>query len=172
MIWATRGGVVIGLAFLVWQVILWWPGPKAFKKGFGPAAKQVARLLPFVAGWAYGALGILSVAGLIGWAFDTALWIANWLGDAANWLGVGAKAGVTSRGTYVPLTDDGSCMVVLFTVAFCAILKFRPNVADDLKRGAGSGLCLGTSASIAGFAAVPLAQGTNHLGMLTFGYFV
>lgn len=169
MIWATRGAVTIGLGFMIWQWIAWWPGKKAFLK---QPVQRLLKLLPFVAGWAYGALGVLSVAGLIGWAFDAALWAANWLGDTANWLGVGAKAGVSSRGAYLPLTDDGSCLVVLMTIAFIAVVKLRPAIAPELKRGAGSGLCLGTSSSIAGLAAVPLAQGTNQLGMLTFGYFV
>lgn len=169
MIWATSGAVTAGLCLLGWYVISWWPGRKALmgKKKVG----YILQLLPFLFGWAYGALGVLSVMGLIGWGFDSALWIANWLGDAANWLAVGAKAGQTSRGTYVPLTDDGGRFVVILTVCLLAVLKFRPAIAQELKWGIGSGLCLGTSSSIAGLAAVPLAQAANDLGAIVFAWF-
>lgn len=169
MIWATSGAVTVGLSLLGYYLISWWPGRKALmgKKKIG----YLLQLLPFLAGWAYGALGVLSVLGLIGWAFDTALWIANWLGDAANWLAVGAEAGQTSRGTYVPLTDDGGRTVVILTVLVLGVLKFRPAIAQEMKWGIGSGLCLGTSSSIAGMAAVPLAQGTNELGAVVFAWF-
>lgn len=168
MIWATSGAVTIGLALLGYYLISWYPGLKPLRKKPFPYARQ---LIPFILGWAYGALGVLSVLGLIGWGFDTALWVANWLGDAANWLAVGAKAGQTSRGAYVPLTDDGGRMVVILTVCVWAALKFRPAIAQELKWGIGSGLCLGTSSSIAGLAAVPLAQGTNELGEIVFRWF-
>lgn len=169
MIWATSGAVTIGISLIAYYLISWWPGRKALT-----GKKKIAylgQLVPFAFAWAFGALGILSVAGLIGWTFDTVLWISNWLGDAANWLAVGAEAGHTSRGTYVPLTDDGSRIVVFLTVIFLALVKFRPALSQELKWGAWSGLCLGTSSSVAGLAAVPLAQGVNELGRVVFAWF-
>lgn len=166
MIWATRGGVAIGLCILAYHLMEWYPGLKALK-----GKKKMAYagdLLPFFLAWAYGALGILSVMGLVGWAFDTALWALNWLGDAAGYIGVGAKAGQSSRGAYLPLTSDGSWLVLILTAVFLAARK-KTTYATVLNRGALCGLTLGTSAGIAGFAAVPLAQGANQAGALLFG---
>ena len=168
MIWATRGGVTIGMCVLLWHLIEWWPGMKALKDR-KRLLLAVADLLPFLLAWAYGALGILSVMGLIGWGFDAALWAINWLGDVAGFIGVGAKAGQTSHGDYLPLTSDGSWMVVLFTVAFIGVRAKTENLGTCLTRGAVSGLCLATSAGVAGLAAVPLAQGANEAGAVLFG---
>lgn len=166
MIWATLGGVTIGLGILIWYLIEWFPGKKALMKDpFG----RITSLLPFLFGWAYGALGVLSVGGLIGWVFDSALWITNWLGDAALWLGVGAEAGVSSRGTYLPLTTYGSCAVLLATVAIVAVIKFR-RCGRDVKLGTWCGAALGTSGGVAGLAAVPLAQGANWMGEIVSAY--
>lgn len=165
MIWATRGGVAIGLIVLVYHLIEWYPGVKALKK---KPFTYAGDLLPFTAAWAYGMLGILSVMGFIGWAFDTTLWVMNWLGDVAGWIGVGAEAGQTSRGEYLPLTSDGSWIVLLLTAAWLAARK-KGVYRKSLDRGALCGLCLGTSAGVAGLAAVPLAQGANDLGTMVFG---
>lgn len=171
MIWATRGGVVVGLCILIWHVMEWWPGLAAFrgkKVTMRRRLELIGGLLPFGYGWAYGALGTLAVMGLIGWGFDTALWAANWLGDAAGFLGVGERPGQMSKGVVVPLTSDGNWMVLILTVFTVAFIKFRPS-GDAVKLGVGSGLCLGTSAGVAGLTAVPLAQGVNALGGIVFG---
>ena len=94
MIWATLGGVTIGLALLIRHLIAWWPGLKSLQSS---PLQHAGALLPFIAAWCYGALAILTVGGLIGWAADTTLWITNWLGDAALVWGVGGQAGVTIR---------------------------------------------------------------------------
>lgn len=165
MIWATAGGVTIGLGILAWYLISWFPGKKPL---LSDPLTHVARLLPFVFGSAYGTLGILTVGGLIGWIFDTTLWIANWLGDVALMIGVGASAGVSAQGRYLPLTSLGSLAVFLLTVIVVAIIKKRPS-GDDVKKGVLCGACLGTSAGIAGLAAVPLAQAANWLGGVVYG---
>lgn len=165
MIWATVGGVTIGLCILGYMLIEWWPGKK---KLMADPLESAAALIPFVFGWAYGALAILTVGGLIGWAFDTALWIANWLGDAALYLGVGASAGVNSRGSYLPLTSLGSCAVAILTVIVLAVIKKR-KCGPEVKKGMLCGMCLGTSAGVAGLAAVPLAQTANWLGVTVYG---
>ena len=165
MIWATAGGVTVGLAILIHFVIAWYPGKKPLLKR---PLDHVGRLLPFVFGWAYGALGTLTVMGLIGWAFDTALWAANWLGDAVLWLGVGESPGQISHGAVQPLTAVGNFTVVLLTAAVIALIKYRPS-GSEIKKGVLSGLCLGTSAGVAGLTAVPLANAVNALGTVVYG---
>jgi len=166
MIWATLGGVTIGLALLVRHVVQWWPGAAGLRKD---PARHAAGLLPFLAAWCYGVLAILTVGGLIGWIADTTLWITNWLGDAALVWGVGGQAGQTSRGTaYLPLTQTGGAIVLILTVALVAAVK-KSSRGSELKAGAWCGICLGTSAGIAGFAAVPLAQAANWAGQTVYG---
>ncbi|HEX6518317.1 MAG TPA: hypothetical protein VF049_22340 [Nocardioidaceae bacterium] len=166
MIWATLGGVTIGLALLIRHLIHWWPGLKALQTA---PVDHLGRLLPFLAAWAYGVLAILTVGGLIGWIADTTLWISNWLGDAALVWGVGGQAGQTTRGTgYLPLTQTGAGIVLLLTVALVAAIK-KSSRGADLKSGAWCGICLGTSAGVAGFAAVPLAQAANWAGGALYG---
>lgn len=162
----TIGGVTIGLAILIHYGVGWWPGHKALRKDPAGAA---SRLLPFLVAWSYGVLAILGVGGLVGWAADTALWISNWLGDAALVWGVGGKSGQSAAGSgYLPLTQTGGALVLLLTVALVAAVK-KSRHGSDIKRGAWCGICLGTSAGVAGFAAVPLAQAANWTGALVYG---
>ena len=165
MIWATAGGVTVGLCILVWHLIEWWPGLKQLQDRPLPYAGD---LLPFVVAWCYGVLGVLTAMGLIGWAFDTALWASNWLGDAALYIGVGEAPGRVSQGVYAPLTGLGNCAVLLATVCMVAAIKFTP-AGKALKRGTWCGLCLGTSAGVAGLTAVPLAEAANWLGATVYG---
>lgn len=165
MITVTLGGVTVGLCILGWYLIKWYPGPEKFmKRPLG----YIRQLLPFVLAWVYGCLGILCVMGLVGWAFDAALWASNWLGDAALWLGVGENPQQVAAGSYVPLTAFGNCVVLLATVCMVAAIKFR-SCGTDLKLGMWCGLTLGTSASLAGTVAVPIAEGVNALGGLIYG---
>ncbi|MFD9374680.1 hypothetical protein ACFWBH_03915 [Streptomyces sp. NPDC059999] len=162
----TIGGVTVGLAILVHYLTTWWPGLKPLRKEL---AKQAAALLPFLLAWAYGVLTILGVGGLIGWIADTTLWISNWLGDVALVWGVGGQAGQNvARATYIPLTQTGGALVLIFTAGLLAAVK-KSQHGPAIKRGAWCGICLGTSAGVAGFAAVPLAQGVNWLGATAFG---
>ncbi|MEU2111838.1 hypothetical protein [Streptomyces sp. NPDC019507] len=166
MIVVTLGGVTVGLAILVRFVITWWPGTKSLR---GNPLPHLSGLLPFLAAWAYGVLTILGIGGLIGWAADTALWASNWLGDVALVAGVGGQTGQVARGAqYLPLTQTGTALVLLLTVAVVTAVK-RSRYGRDIKMGAWCGLCLGTSAGIAGMAAVPLAQATNWAGQALYG---
>lgn len=168
MNYVTFGGVTIGLCVLMYQVATWWPGTKRLRSKPLP---QLALLLPFVLGWAYGVLAILGVGGLIGWAADTALWISNWLGDVALVWGVGGTTGQSATGTdYLPLTQTGSGVLLILTIVMVATVK-KSAYGRPLKLGTWSGICLGTSAGIAGFAAVPLAQAANWLGEHVYGAF-
>jgi hypothetical protein len=167
MIWATLGGVTIGLAVLIRHLIDWWPGVKAIQAS---PLGHLASLAPFLIAWCYGVLGILTFAGLIGFLFDAALWATNWLGDVALVWGVGVPVGTPANNaaTYLPLTRTGSAVVVLLTVGIFGAMK-RAAWKRDIKRGMWCGLGLGTSAGIAGFAAVPLAQAVNWAGTTLYG---
>lgn len=166
MIWATLGGVTVGLAVLIHHLIDWWPGPKTLTKD---PVRQAARLAPFLIAWCYGVLGVLTVGGLVGFVFDAALWATNWLGDVALVWGVNGPVGTPSRtSTYLPLTKAGSGIVLLLTVGILGARKKSP-WRSDINRGMWCGLGLGTSAGIAGFAAVPLAEAVNWLGATVYG---
>lgn len=164
MIGVTIGGVTIGISILLYVLIKWYPGRKALMKKPVP---HLTALAPFLLAWCYGALGVLTVMGLIGWAFDAALFISNWLGDAALWLGVGEKPGQAAQGVYLPLTTFGNCAVLIMTVAAIAAVKFTSS-GHLIKLGIWCGLCLGTSSSVAGLAAVPLAQAVNWIGSVVY----
>lgn len=165
MISVTLGGVTVGLCILGWYLIKWYPGWARLKKK--PVA-HLSQLLPFVLAWIYGCLGVLCVMGLVGWAFDAALWASNWLGDAALWLGVGENPRQVAAGSYVPLTGFGNCIVFLATVIMLAAIKYR-GCGPELKAGMWCGLTLGTSASLSGTVAVPLATAVNSIGQLVYG---
>lgn len=160
----TVGGVSIGLAILGRFLTLWWPGRKALTGKH--AVNQIGRLLPFLTGWCYGVLATLTLGGIIGWAFDTAVWAANWLGDAALVWGVGGEWGQSVQsGQYLPLTGPGHGLMLVLTTCLVAAIRKNPDIAP----GAVCGALLGTSAGIAGFAAVPLAQGVNVSAEVLFG---
>ncbi|MEU7010384.1 hypothetical protein [Streptomyces sp. NPDC046332] len=170
MIVATFGGVTVGLYLLGRFLVDWWPGKKALMKAPQEAA---AGLLPFLLAWCYGAVAVLTVAGLIGFFADATLWISNWLGDAALVWGVGGQVGQTgTTRTFLPLTQQGGGIVLILTGVLVAAVKRKKTpeyVRRDLKLGTWCGICLATSAGVAGFAAVPLAQGVNAIGEQVYG---
>jgi hypothetical protein len=162
----TFGGVTIGLALLLHQLVTWWPGLKPLQKR---PLDHAATLAPFLIAWAYGVLAILTIGGVIGWAADTALWITSWLGDAALVWGVGGTAGSTgARPVFLPLTQAGGGIVLILTVCILAAAK-KSRHGQALGRGAWCGIALGTSSGVAGFAAVPLAQAVNWCGSIVYG---
>ncbi|GLW45505.1 hypothetical protein Stsp02_11670 [Streptomyces sp. NBRC 14336] len=166
MTYVTIGGVTVGLCILIRHLIDWWPGSKALR---GDPLHYAADLGPFLLAWAYGVLATLGVGGLVGWIADTAVWISSWLGDVALVWGVGGQAGTSAGGvSYLPLTQTGSAIVLVLTVALAAAVK-KSRYGGDIKRGAWCGATLGTSAGVAGFAAVPLAQAVNWAGAAVFG---
>jgi len=166
--YVTYGGVTVGLCILGYELISWWPGLKALRKD---PLRHLSRLLPFLLSWAYGCLTTLGVAGLIGTASSSVLGLSNWLGDAALLWGVGEHPGqLAARPTFTPLTTPGACLVLILTAVFAAAVKKASDAnAGVLKRGAWCGITLGTSAGVAGFAAVPLALAANWLGGNTYG---
>ncbi|MFE1127734.1 MULTISPECIES: hypothetical protein [unclassified Streptomyces] len=168
MSFVTIGGVTVGICILIYALVGWFPGVKQLRKQPLP---HLARLLPFLVAWAYGVLAILTAGGVVGWVAGGTLWISNWLGDVALVWGVGGTAGQSAGAqTFVPLTQTGAAVVLILTVALLAALK-KSKYASDLKMGAWCGVCLGTSAGVAGFAAVPLAMAVNAVGQYTYGVF-
>jgi len=163
----TIGGVTVGLIILGYYLTTWWPGRKALTKD---PVRHASTLAPFLLAWAYGCLTILGIGGLIGWMARTALWISNWLGDAALVWGVGGQAGQhASTPAYLPLTQTGGAVVLILTAVLVAMVKKSGKHGSSIKLGAWCGLCLGTSAGVAGFAAVPLATAANWLGGTVYG---
>ncbi|WP_432135163.1 hypothetical protein [Streptomyces sp. bgisy154] len=166
MQYVSLGGITVGLCILGYYLTTWYPGRKALMKD---PARHAAGLAPFLFAWAYGCLTILGIGGIIGWTARTALWITSWLGDVALVWGVGTSAGQHAGGTvYLPLTETGGAIVLILTVVMVALVK-KSRHGRDIKLGAWCGICLGTSAGIAGFAAVPLAQAVNWLGGTVYG---
>ncbi|MFZ3556456.1 MULTISPECIES: hypothetical protein [unclassified Streptomyces] len=166
MNYVTFGGVTIGICILAGNLVSWWPGSKSLRSD---PLHQLSKLLPFILAWAYGALVTLGVGGLIGWMTSTALWITNWLGDAALIWGVGGQGGQRStRGTYLPLTDTGSGIVLILTIIMIVAIR-KSSTGPILRSGTWCGICLGTSAGVAGLAAVPIAQAANWLGDIVYG---
>ncbi|MFI2431971.1 hypothetical protein [Streptomyces sp. NPDC018693] len=166
MNYVTYGGVTVGLCLLAHQLVTWWPGRKPLTKD---PLRQLARLLPFLLGWVYGCLTTLGVGGLVGLISGTVLGLSNWLGDAALVWGVGGPGGQSATtATFRPLSGPGLGVVLIITVAFIAAVK-KSGSGPELKRGAWCGITLGTSAGVAGFAAVPLAQAATLLGDRVYG---
>lgn len=162
----TIGGVTVGVSILIHHIISWWPGLKTLRKD---PVRQAGQLAPFLIAWAYGVLAVLGVGGLVGWIADTALWISNWLGDVALVWGIGGQSGQRAGSSgYLPLTQTGGAIVLILTVTLCAAVK-KSRYGSDIKRGAWCGVCLGTSAGVAGFAAAPLALAVNWLGTHAYG---
>lgn len=168
MNYVTFGGVTVGLILLVHQAVTWWPGRKTLMKD---PVKHASRLLPWLASWCYGCLTTLGVGGLVGLISGTILGISNWLGDVALVWGVGGAGGqLAAAKTFVPLSGPGLAVVLILTAGFAAaVAKAGEDQAGVLKRGAWCGITLGTSAGVAGFAAVPLAQAANWLGGHVYG---
>jgi hypothetical protein len=164
----TRGGVTVGLVLLAYHLVTWWPGRKQLMKD---PVKHASRLLPFLASWAYGCLTTLGVGGAVGWISGAVLGLSNWLGDVALVWGVGGSGGQSAaRATFLPLSGAGLGIVLILTAVFAAaVKKASEGDAGVLKRGAWCGITLGTSAGVAGFAAVPLAMAANWLGDNTYG---
>jgi hypothetical protein len=168
MAYVTIGGVTIGICILGYQLVTWWPGGKTLRND---PLRNAGRLLPFLFACTYGMLIILGVGGLIGWFAQTTLWITNWLGDVALVWGVGGTTGQRATGhAYIPLSQTGGGIVLFLSACMAAAIK-KSRHGHDLKWGTWCGITLGTSAGVAGAAAVPLAQAANWLGTQVYGAF-
>lgn len=161
MNYVTYGGVTVGICLLVHQLVTWWPGRRQLMKD---PLRHASALAPFVLSWAYGVLTTLGVGGLVGLTAGGVLGLSNWLGDLSLVWGVGGQGEqLSARTSFVHLSGPGVSVMLVLTVAMLAAVK-RSAYASDLKRGSWCGICLGTSAGVAGVAAVPLALTANWLG--------
>ncbi|MFD4740602.1 hypothetical protein ACFWNQ_25040 [Streptomyces virginiae] len=160
MITPTLGAVLFGLAFLVWEIAVWYPGVKTLQSSPLP---QLGELLPFLLCWGIGALTVMVVGGVVGFLGDFTLWGMNTFGDGILIYGVGAKTGTAPGSTSAPLTEGGLFMTVLVLVAFIA--RRRRGATGSKWRGWLSGVGLGLTGSIARYAAVPLASAANLSGV-------
>lgn len=168
MNYVTFGGVTVGLCLLAWHLTTWYPGYKALRSS---PLDHAGRLMPFLVAWCYGCLTTLGIGGLIGWISGMALWISNWIGDVALFWGVGNEMGMVAHGgTVIPLGPTGAAFVLIATVVFLAAVK-KSRYSSELKAGAWCGICLGTSAGVAGLAAAPLAQAAMWIGDAVYGAF-
>ncbi|MFG2976280.1 hypothetical protein ACGFYY_25270 [Streptomyces sp. NPDC048331] len=159
MITPTLGAVLFGLIFLIWEIAVWYPGVKTLQSRPLP---QLGELLPFLICWSIGALTVMVVGGIVGWAGDTALWGLNTFGDGLLIYGVGAQTGTAPGSAAAPLTQGGLFMTALVLAAFIA--RRRRGATGSKWRGWLSGIGLGLTSSIARYAAVPLASGANLAG--------
>lgn len=155
----TIGAVLIGLALLVWELFVWFPGLKTLQHNTIGAAGD---LLPFVLCWCVGALTVMVVGGLVGWVGDMALWGANTFGDGLLVYGVGAQTGTAPGSVAAPLTQGGLFMTALVLTGFLA--RRKRGATGSKWRGWGSGIGLGLAGGVARYAAVPLASAVNLSG--------
>lgn len=155
----TLGAVLIGFAFLAWELAVWFPGVKAVQTNL---VACLGALLPFLLCWCIGALTVMVVGGIVGWAGDTALWGLNTFGDGLLVYGVGAATGTAPGSTAAPLTQGGLIITALVIVVFLA--RRKRGAAGSKWRGMGSGIALGLTAGIARYAAIPLASAVNFAG--------
>lgn len=152
----TLGGVAVGAVLLVLFTIRWW-----FKEKHRPSAA-----VPFLLSVAYGMLLILSGGGLLGRASGVLLWGANGIGDISLVYGFGGGTADVTRAAQLVLTDGGHVVVLLLTVILIGLWKWAGKVPNGkIAAGITSGICLGLSGTVAGVCAVPLASGTNMLGL-------
>jgi hypothetical protein len=155
----TLGAVLVGMAFLVWELLVWFPGIKPLRANL---LDHLGNLLPFLLCWCVGALTVMVVGGVVGWVGDTALWGIGAFGDGLLVYGVGAQAGTAPGSTSAPLTQGGLFVTVLVLVGFLA--RRRRGATGSKWRGWASGVGLGLSAGVARYAAVPLASAVNVSG--------
>lgn len=160
----TLGAVLAGLLFLVWEIAVWFPSVKALR---ADPVRHLGDLLPFLLCWGIGALTVMVVGGVVGWAGDTALWGLNTFGDGLLVFGVGAETGTAPGSPAAPLTQGGLFMVVLVLGGFIA--RRKRGATGSKWRGWLSGVGMGLSAGIARYAAIPLVSAANLTGIWLTG---
>jgi hypothetical protein len=158
--WAvvTYGSLAVGIGLLVLHFVAWWPKGK----GFDP--RCLLELVPFVLGYAYGALLVMGVGGLMGWMAGAVIWSVGWVGDAALVYGVGGERTNLAQGQVMALTNGGLWMVLVMTFLVVALRRRAAHLKEDIGRGVLTGILTGSTPVIAGVLAVPLASAVNLAG--------
>ncbi|WP_438478975.1 hypothetical protein [Streptomyces asiaticus] len=155
----TAGGILVGLAPLVWYGARW------AKANLKSKTKNWKELIPLVYGFTLGILGAMCVGGLLGKLFGRVRQTSNAIGNKALGTTTGADDAAVAGAHVQPLTVGGSIVVVLAFLALLAIWKKIDK--DDVRMiGAGSfsGCTVGTTAGIGGTGALALVPAVNSLG--------
>lgn len=163
----TLGCVTLGTIIIALTLQRWWQKSGGKKGEDGGGGRKWASLVPFALALCYGILVVLaspsiSVLGTIG---KLGLWGGNGIGYAYLVWGIGGDSPVVNRAVPVVLTDGGYCVLAIWTalvVGHHLWAKRMPRLHSLL--GTTAGLLIGTSAGVAGIAAVPLASAVNLLG--------
>lgn len=158
----TYGGLVIGLAIVLYQVIEWYPGLQPLKK---KTRTHLVRLLPFLFGFSVGMLCVLSAGGIIGKFAHFTVWSLSWLGDAALIWGIGGERESVTAASQQALTNGGHAMTLLAVAVFLALMKKKEETRKRCKWGWLGGVMLGLVKSVAGAFAIPLASAMNAAGV-------
>lgn len=166
-VYYTLGTLLVGTAFLVWEIADWWPGIKPFRSEKKDWVKLVGPLLPFFLSWCVGALITLCVGGFAATVSEVVIWGTGWLGDAAYVWGVGGTRQSAPVSSDVALTSGGLFMTCLVIAVFLARRK-KGEVASK-RRGILSGMTMSLSAGVARFVAIPLASTVNLAGAWVTG---
>jgi hypothetical protein len=156
----TYGSLAVGIGLLVYHFVTWWPGRKALMKD----PMCLTSLVPFLLGYAYGALLVMGVGGLMGWMAGAVIWGVGWVGDAALVYGVGGARETLGQGQVMALTNGGLWMVLVMTFLIVALRRRTAHLKEDIGRGVLTGVLTGSTPLVAGALAVPLASAVNLAG--------
>lgn len=161
----TLGALFIGCLLFAVEMAYWYPGIKGLQ---GHPVSHLGDLLPFLWTWCIGALMVLTVGGLIGWATDWFVWGAGWLGDGALVWGLGAYRQQAPVALSQPLTQGGLFVTGILLAVTLIRLK-KGGMTGSKKRGVACGMLTALSAGVAKFAAVPLVSAVNLAGFWATG---
>lgn len=158
---ATLGSFVLGLSLIVLNLGTWYPGWKSLRD---KTLKHLARILPFLFGYAYG-IAIMLCGGLLGWFGDVILWGGSWLGDGVLIYGVGGHRVSVQSTTLTALTNGGLAMVLVATAVCVVVMRRREDARKGIQHGAVAGVLTGVVRGWLGLAAIPVASALNASGM-------
>jgi hypothetical protein len=158
---ATLGSFVLGLYLVITNLGTWYPGRKSL---MDKPLKHLPRLVPFLFGYCYGILLMLS-GGLLGWFGDFILWGGSWIGDGALIYGVGGDRQSVQSTTLTALTNGGLAMVLVVTAVCVVVCRRSEYGRKGIVQGAFAGVLTGVVRGWLGLLAVPVASAINMSGM-------
>ncbi|MEE4546760.1 hypothetical protein V2S66_32950 [Streptomyces sp. V4-01] len=159
--------VTVGTIIIALVLQRWWHKSGGKKGEDGAGGRKLSTLVPFALALCYGILVILaspsiSVLGTIG---KLGLWGGKGIGYAYLVWGIGGSSPDVARATPVVLSSGGYCVLGIWTalvIGHHVWSKRMPRLYSLC--GTTAGMLIGTSAGVAGIAAVPLASAVNFLG--------
>jgi hypothetical protein len=164
----TLGCVTLGTVIIALTLQRWWHKSGGGKKGDGGGGgRKWTSLVPFALALCYGILVVLASASTsaLGGLGKLGLWGGNNLGYAYLVWGIGGDSPTVARANPVILTPGGYCILALWTalvIGHHLWSKRMPRLYNVA--GTTGGILIGTSAGVAGVAAIPLASAVNFLG--------